>query len=165
MKYLVLPLILLISYGYAQEINNTITDAKSDKDYLIGVCNKDGFQKVGFNNYYDTAYSNYVPDPEILNELSQKIAGLSITIVMATWCHDSHLQVPRFYKILDQLKFPVENIQLICVDKEKRAGKLSISELNIKRVPTIIFLRTDEEQGRIIESPEKSLEKDMLKYI
>jgi hypothetical protein len=35
--------------------------------------------------------------------------------------------------------------------------------MNIERVPTFIFKRGGEEIGRIIETPDESLEADMLK--
>ena len=45
-------------------------------------------------------------------------------------------------------------------------GLLNETEgLNIEKVPTFIFYKNGIEIGRIIESPEKSIEKDFLKIL
>jgi thiol-disulfide isomerase/thioredoxin len=88
---------------------------------------------------------------------------VDITIVMGTWCSDSRREVPRFYKLFENLDFNIDDIKLINVDTKKEAEGTTVSELNIERVPTFIFKRGGEEIGRIIETPDESLEADMLK--
>jgi thiol-disulfide isomerase/thioredoxin len=90
---------------------------------------------------------------------------VNITVVMATWCSDSRREVPRFYKIVSKLDYNAESIKLINVDREKEAKGTSVSKLGIERVPTFIFYRGKAEIGRIIESPEESLEEDMFKIL
>ena len=84
---------------------------------------------------------------------------------MGTWCSDSQREVPRFFKILDQLAFNFNNITLIGVNRAKQADNTEVNELNIELVPTIIFFIDGKEIGRIIESPEENLEKDMVKIL
>ena len=88
-----------------------------------------------------------------------------ITIVMATWCSDSRREVPRFYKILDFLKFNNDNTTLINVNSAKKTSDIDISTINIQRVPTIFFYINNNEIGRIIETPKISLEKDMVNIL
>ena len=90
---------------------------------------------------------------------------ITMTIVMGTWCSDSRREVPRFYKILDLIEFPSNSIDLISVNREKTVPDGDISELEILFVPTFIFYREETEIGRIIEIPEKTLEKDFLGII
>ena len=54
---------------------------------------------------------------------------------------------------------------VIAVNKNKKAEGTDVDILNIEKVPTIIFFKNGEELGRIIETPNESLEKDMLKII
>lgn len=84
---------------------------------------------------------------------------------MGTWCSDSREQIPAFYKILDELNYPSDKVTLICVDRKKKGLSNEADGLNIELVPTIIFYRNGEEIGRIIETPQESLEKDLLGII
>jgi len=104
-------------------------------------------------------------DYETLNQLEGKTDDISITIVMGTWCSDSREQIPSFYKILNELNYPTDKITLICVDRNKKGLSDEVSNLNIELVPTIIFYRNGKEIGRIIETPQESLEKDLLRII
>ena len=80
---------------------------------------------------------------------------------MGTWCSDSRREVPRFYKILDSLNFPSAKVKLIMVDRKKEAAGIDISPFNIELVPTMIFYNDGLEDGRIIETPKETLEKDL----
>ena len=79
---------------------------------------------------------------------------------MGTWCGDSQEQVPRFYRVLDEAKIDCKSMKVICVDGQKQCSDVQFEDYNIERVPTFIFYRKDKEIGRIIESPEVSLEED-----
>ena len=81
---------------------------------------------------------------------------------MATWCGDSKREVPRFYKILDALNFSEKKMQVISVDRNKKAEGFDLTSMNITRVPTFIFYKENKEIGRITERPTKSLEEDMF---
>lgn len=106
-------------------------------------------------------YEGYVPDPQIMDQLRAiDISGISIVIVMGTWCPDSRREVPRFMKILDQWGFPSASVRFIGVDIDKAAPLDDFPELGIARVPTIIFYENKSEKGRIIEVPVTSLEQD-----
>ncbi len=82
---------------------------------------------------------------------------------MGTWCSDSRREVPRFKKILDLLNYPAEKVKIFAVNRDKKIEKEDISGLRIEFVPTFIFYSDGKETGRIVETPYKSLEADMLK--
>jgi len=84
---------------------------------------------------------------------------------MGTWCSDSRREVPNFYKILDKLNYPDNKITLINVDRKKNGIEIDVSKLNIELVPTFIVYRNNTEIGRIIETPNESLERDLLKIL
>jgi len=114
---------------------------------------------------YDTEYPAYIPDPEITGQLKTLLENVQTTIVMGTWCSDSRLQVSRFFKITDSAGIAEDSIQLICVDETKRTDDGLADLLNIVSVPTFIFMEDDQETGRIIESPESTLENDMIELL
>ena len=167
-KTIILILIILIhKCGMAQqEINKIIFDEMADQEILLGIGNKDGLTTAPFNDWFQLEYNSYEIDKETLDKLDRnKFKTLEVEIIMGTWCSDSRREIPRFYKISDYLELDSEIIFLVGVNKEKKAGRIPISRFEIELVPTFIFYNDGNEIGRIIESPEGSLEIDMLKII
>lgn len=163
MKPVVWILALLFSTGLmAQEKNKTVIDQDLNEKVLIGECNRKGLESDVFSEYFNSGYEAYKPDQEIIKKLKDLKKGVEVTIVMGSWCGDSQEQVPKFYKILDEIGMKDSKVNLIAVNRKKTAGDKDISNLNIERVPTFIFYRKGREIGRIVESPSSSLEKDML---
>ena len=164
MKTLTTLILLLLAMNIsAQDINKKIADPSRNKTVLINECTREGLTAFPeFEERYAIEYPAYVPDSLTLDSLKPLIKEQKITIVLGTWCGDSKLQVPRFFKILDALQVSEKNITLICVDVHKKAENGLIDPLKIERVPTFILYEKGQEIGRIIESPKISLEKDLL---
>ncbi len=163
MKYLITIILIFLSFTIELRAQSeSITDENKSRDILVGKFERADLQKGSFAKYFFDEYNQYEPDKEVLNQVKKGIFTQSVTIVLGTWCHDSKEQVPRFFKILDQIDYNTQLIEIICVDKNKTAGPVDISELNIVKVPTFIFYRDGAETGRIIETPNLTLEKDIL---
>ena len=167
MKKLISAILLLFAMNAsAQEINKKIQDDAGNILGLINTCTREGLSTIPeMKSRYDVEYPNYQPDSATLTALKPLLKGKKIAIVMGTWCGDSHLQVPHFYKILDMLEVSEKETTLICVDRSKKAENGLIDQLNILHVPTFIFTENGKEIGRIIESPRETLEKDMLSIL
>lgn len=116
-------------------------------------------------NRYDLEYPRYQPDEVLIEQLKTLLVKKTIIIVMGTWCGDSQVQVSRFYKIIDTLDFPAEQIELICVDETKNNGHGLTDGLHITRIPVFIFEENQLELGRITESPLTTLENDMVEIL
>jgi hypothetical protein len=166
-KLLFLALLLIPVITFAQELNQKITDEKKGNEMLIGYCNRDGFASVNsnFDSAFKAEYPIYKADEATLKQLAEKLKGVEITVVMATWCSDSKEWVPRFYKIMDNLDFAFKNLTLICVDRSKKAPGTNVEELKVELVPTFIFYRNKAELGRIVEVPADLMEKEILKIL
>jgi thiol-disulfide isomerase/thioredoxin len=149
---------------FAQELNQKIIDPRLNKEILYGYCDRQGLQKGEFGKVFDEYYQIYEPDKAVLEQLKLKQDGVEILIVLGTWCSDSQEQVPRFFKILDKIKFSKKAVQMICVDRNKQAGETDLVNYNVQRVPTFIFYRKGREIGRIVETPYSTLEKDLLMF-
>ena len=54
---------------------------------------------------------------------------------------------------------------MLAVDRDKKAGDCDINYLKVELFPTIILYKEDIEVGRIVESPRKSLEEDLVNII
>ena len=149
---------------FSQEINKKIIDPRLDKEILYGYCDRSGLEKGEFGKSFDEYYKIYEPDQAILDSLKLKKKGVEILIILGTWCSDSQEQVPKFFKILDKIKFDRKSIEMICVNRDKDAGDVETVNYNIQKVPTFIVYRKGREIGRIVETPYTSLEKDLLMF-
>ncbi|MCX6234841.1 MAG: thioredoxin [Bacteroidetes bacterium] len=149
----------------AQEKNKIIMDSILQKEVLVGYCTREGLQTGEFAKSYTTEYRYYNPNPKICATLGKYINKYKITVVLGSWCSDTKEQVPRFFKVMDQLKYKERKLTLICVDRAKTARTMDISGLKIEKVPTFIIYKRKCEIGRIIETPLISLEDDLLDII
>ncbi|MNI55833.1 hypothetical protein D3C85_1095870 [compost metagenome] len=112
---------------------------------------------------YDPLYKAYIPDAATMIELKKLIKNEKIKIVFGTWCGDSKVNVPNFFKVLDDLHFKQKNVEIITVDGNKKAENGILDGLEILRVPTfIVYDKKGKELGRIIEGPKTTLEGDLL---
>lgn len=152
---------------YSQEINRTRIDDKSQLEVLIGKCDRVGLKSDLFKTYFEPEYASYNPDAATITSLKSLLANknVKVIIVMGSWCGDSQEQVPRFYKIADAIGLADTNITLYCVDRAKKSDKGETDNLKITLVPTFIFYIGAVEIGRITETPQVSLEKDLLGII
>jgi thiol-disulfide isomerase/thioredoxin len=147
-----------------QELNQKIIDPKHGKEILIGYCNRPGLEKGEFGKYFEEYYSAYEPDRTVTNELKPRQEGIEILIVLGSWCSDSQEQVPRFFKILDIIRFNKKSVQIVAVNSSKEGGTVDLVNYNIQNVPTFVIFRKGREIGRIIEKPFMTLEKDLLMF-
>lgn len=168
-KIFIISVIIIsaICNSFSQDINKRIQNNTSNDEILIGLCNRQGLQSGKFAGWFSEEYGyyNYLMERTTLDSIKSIIDSFQITLVMGTWCDDSKEQVPRFYSILDYLKYNYKNLTLYCVDRNKKTMANETDKLQILKVPTIIFFYKHKEIGRIIEKPVKSLEKDMVQII
>jgi thiol-disulfide isomerase/thioredoxin len=164
-KYLSIFLIL-VSTAAAQDTNKVIIDKESGKNILIGYCTREAFEDTNFSWWFNSEYEIYKPDSASLNQLQPLLEKIEISAIIGTWCSDSRREFPRFLKILDQTGFHQENLTIIAVNEDKKIPGSNIPEkYDLQLVPTFIFYRDGSELGRIQESPEETLEKDIVKIL
>jgi len=159
--FFITVLIVFCTNLYAQKFNTLTTDAKTDKPMLIGYTTLDAFTDTSFSWWWNPEYNMYDVDSTEVEKLKVILKDIDITIVMGTWCSDSRVEVPHFYKILDEINYPREKVTLINVNREKQGLENEVEKLDIILVPTFIFYKAGEEIGRIVETPYETLEKDM----
>jgi len=162
MKIILIVLLLTGSMTFCQ-INKIVEDTKTGKPMLIGKTTRDAFQNKNFSEWYNSEYTKYEVNKGRLAASEDKIKNKSIKIVMGTWCSDSRREVPRMLKILDIIGVPKEQITIVNVDRNKKGITNEVDKLNIKLVPTFILYEDEKEIGRIIETPEETLEKDLVR--
>ncbi len=165
LKYLI-PLAIIISTIQlnAQDFKIT-TDEKNSEPLILGYCPASIIIDSLFKDTWTTEYDNYKPDYKTLDSLEGKLENVNIKIVFRSTCSDSREQLPRLFKILNELNYDVNSITLIGVSREKQGLSNETEGLEIELVPTIIFYKDGSEIGRIVETPVESLEKDLLRII
>ena len=115
--------------------------------------------------WFEEGKQKYVPDENTVQALLPYSRHLRFIVVMGTWCSDSQMHVPRFFKLMGALQIPEERIELIGVDRKKQCSKADLSALHVGYVPTFVVLYQGKEVGRIVENPEVSLEQDLLQML
>ena len=142
--------------------------ASKDKDgNLIGVATKKDFQQEPYGSeWFNDFYSYYETDKDIIDQLKPYLKDLQIKAFMGTWCGDSKRETPNFYKILDETNFNYKNLEMVTVNRKKKANGLE-NGYNILRVPTFIFYKDGKEIGRFVEHAvgNSTIEKDFLKIV
>ena len=157
--YLLIILLTVISAQSPQIIN----DSKKDNPMLIGLSQRSDYEhSEHFKQWFNEEYESYEIDEETLYLTSAIEDEIKIECFMGTWCEDSRREVPRFYKILDQIKFNEKNLKIVSVDRGKVSPGGEEKGKNIHHVPTMIFYSQGQELGRIIEYPVGTLEEDVV---
>ena len=144
-------------------------DFDTENPFLLGKIDKEGLTSKSYNEWFTENYNNYDLNEDLIKEIAKTLNNYQITIFMGTWCGDSKLEVPRFYKILEACNYPMEQLNVIALSRKPYMYKKSPNHyeagLNIHRVPTFIFYKNRNEVNRIIEHPIETLENDILKII
>ena len=164
-KYFILFLIIISAIQIKAQDYKIIPDEKNGEPLILGYCPASVMGDSLFDSTWTTEYDNYQLDFETLDSLEGKLDNINIKIVFRSTCSDSREQLPRFFKILNELNYNVNTITLIGVNREKQGLSNEAEGLEIEFVPTIIFYKDGNEIGRIVETPYESLEKDLLKIL
>ena len=74
---------------------------EEQNDLLIGSIDKNDLQQAPHSAWFDPMYQSYKPNQKALETIRENINDYNIKMFMGTWCADSQLEVPKFYKLLD----------------------------------------------------------------
>ncbi|MGB1043226.1 MAG: thioredoxin domain-containing protein [Tenacibaculum sp.] len=163
-KLVLIPCFLFAFSVVGQQVNFTTTDAKGNP-ILLGKTNKDAFKNESFS-WFNINYNNYLTNDKVINHLKDSLNNSTIKVFYGSWCGDSKRELPKFYKVIDEVDFDKNKLEVIAVDKKPEAYKTSPNGeekgLNIHRVPTFIFYKNNKEIGRIVESPKQDFERDIF---
>ncbi|MEW6456288.1 MAG: thioredoxin family protein [Acidobacteriota bacterium] len=107
----------------------------------------------------------YVPKQEIVNQLKDVKKEILIEVILGTWCPDSETHVCSFIKVIDLVSNKKIKVKYFGISRGKTEPEYLIKDKNILKVPTFIVYIDGKEKGRIIETPEKTIEEDLLNII
>lgn len=146
---------------------NREVDTTNDGKMLLGHQAKSQFLKEPYSQWYVQEHDDYAVDQKAIDELKkEKLNSYGLTVVLGTWCEDSHRELPRLFKILETVGYPESKLTLIAVNRKKEAPGGEENIYNIQMVPTIIVQKYGKEIGRIVESTQSGyIERDLLEIL
>ena len=156
MRNYFLALLLLIFNSCNESFNYNLIDGEVDKDYLFNSKNTKWFPKN---------YDSYKSDIFLSENNFDNIDNFIIELYMGVTCHDSEREIPRLIKILDEINFPDNQLNIFLLKRDKTSDYEYEKGKNITNTPTIIFYKDSIEINRIVEFPIETLERDIYKII
>ncbi len=156
-----ITLFFVISSFFLFSLTSCNDDSVNKKEALVGKFTwTEWQQKAGWDDY---EAADYIPDSNVIENL--KIIDkedIRVIIFTSNWCPDCSLQMPRIMKIFKQIGIDYSVIDIYGLSYDKKEPTNEYLKYEIKWVPTIIILRNNNiEMGRIVETPEKTLEDDL----
>ena len=145
-------------------VNQEILGDEGDT-ILVGKLNRAAWELPNYKGWFDEEYTAYEIDLATLDSIREELTKRDLLVFLGSWCSDSRREIPRLYKILDVSSYDFEQLQVVALDDNednyKKSPQHEEEGWDIEFVPTIIVLEEGKEIGRIVESPEESLELDL----
>lgn len=167
MRSLTLVLLFIFSGSslHSQIINREFPE-KDGSIKLLGQATYGRLKAPPFDGWFVKNESSFQPADSAVETFQNALRQVdSITLFMGTWCGDSKREVPRLTKLLNEAGFDMKKLKIICLDNTfsnyKQSPEKEQMNLNIHRVPTVIFQKDGSELGRIVESPVDSYSADL----
>lgn len=157
--------IILCGYVIIKAFHSNAQDSTSAHEVITGHTKVEHLENNSEHNWFSKNYTEYKYDTAAVNSLKKFGKDYTIVVVGGTWCPDTHNELPKFYKVIDDGGIPRENVKLFFVDREFKSPDMTSKKYKIKHVPTFIVYKGTKEEGRIVTHPTKSIEVDLVKIV
>jgi thiol-disulfide isomerase/thioredoxin len=169
MKQLLLAAAMLLTINVMAQTSKSDFDISKDAEngavVYKGQISFDDLGKEGSFGWLKRGSDAYKPDTNAVKYLKKNLVNYEIVVFMGTWCEDSQNLIPKFYKLLQVIGYPMGKLTMYGVDRAKTAKYIEHRLYKIEKVPTIIVYRNHSELGRITELVKKSIETDLINII
>jgi thiol-disulfide isomerase/thioredoxin len=131
---------------------HALADLKSSKSY----------------DWLNNASGNYQSRDSVIHKLRVLVKeneGITFLSFVATWCTDTHLLLPQFETLLEQLQLSEGVTQYYFLDLNKKSPEGLEQKYKIEYVPTFIVLQNGKELGRIVEKINRPIEEEVLSIL
>jgi len=162
-----LTISFLFSCNNSKKSNSSSSDENVKEEYvdLLGFFKRKELNKEPHGFWFKENYEYYNLDHEIANQIKPLIKDIEITVFMGTWCSDSRIHSPAFFKLMDYLKVRDRKLELIAMTIDKTTPDSLEKNQDIINIPTFIFKKDGKEINRIVEFPIESIEKDIFEIL
>jgi thiol-disulfide isomerase/thioredoxin len=107
----------------------------------------------------------YQPKPDCLEKLGALAREVKIEIYLGTWCSDSKAHVSAYFKVLEMADTPLLQTAYIGIPEDKGKRAPYYRGKDILKLPTFLVFVDGREAGRIVETPAKSVEEDLVRIL
>jgi thiol-disulfide isomerase/thioredoxin len=165
MRILFLALAIFVSMH--TQAQSTFDKAINDRNELVftGQFTFTDLQQEESFKWMQEGIEAYQPGAEAIGYLKAELNKYQLVVFMGTWCEDSHNLIPKLYKVLTEVGYPLQKLTLYGLNREKKGKGTAHEEYKVLFVPTIIVLSDGKEIGRITETVRKSVEADLSTII
>ena len=166
MAKILLPLLaLFLSFCKNPSAHTAKRVPDGDSVILVGTASMDSLNNAPFDAWFKPGIATAKPNQDNIAALKPLLKDVEILTFLGTWCEDSKREVPKFVKILESAGYPVEEVRVVAMTRDKNTPQNYEEGLDITNVPTFIFYKDGKELNRIVEFPIEDLESDMLKIL
>jgi hypothetical protein len=130
---------------------------------LVGPLTREAL--LAANPDWQAVAAAYQPKPDLVDRLRACGREVRIEVFLGTWCSDSKAHVSALFKVLEMADSPLFRVVLIGVPEDKDKREPYYGGRDIVKLPTFLILVDGREIGRIVETPERSLEEDLLRIL
>ncbi len=165
-KILIAFIGLFIASIFTFKIQAQETEQKNiDFRYTGELTQEDLVNSPYTNRWFNPRFERYNPDSESMEIIKNNINDFEIIMFMGAWCPDSHREVPRVFKILEESGYDMDDITVYTLNNRKQSEEQLEKKYNVTNVPTIIFLKDGKEINRFVERARETIAKDMAKIV
>ena len=156
--------IFIVMQAQAQ---TTFDKAINDRNELVytGQFTFTDLQQEEAFTWFAKGAEEYKPSAKPMSVLQKELNKYTLVVFMGTWCEDSHNLIPKLYKVLQDADYPIQQLTMYGLDREKNGRGNAHETYKALYVPTIIVLDDGKEIGRITETVRKSVEADLAAIV
>jgi thiol-disulfide isomerase/thioredoxin len=107
----------------------------------------------------------YEPKPDAVEKLRAFADPVRIEVYLGTWCPDSRAHVSEFFKVLDRAGNPRLQAIYTAVPRDRSRRPPYYAGRAIERLPSFLIFIGGREKGRIVETPRRSVEEDLVEIL
>ena len=137
-------------------------DRKTEKPLLRGQIT---FKDITTESAFSWIHDEYQANENVVTKLKKLLPKYRLVVFIGTWCEDTQALLPQLYSTLQDASFDFNALEMYGLNRAKKGLNSEHDIYNIQRVPTIIIMDRFKEVGRIVESVNTSIEKDLLEIL
>ena len=107
----------------------------------------------------------YEPNFRAIDGIHDFAKSARIKVFLGTWDANGNAPVAAFIKTIEMAFNPAIKVEWIGVSRNLKDPAEALRAYGVDKVPTFIVWVDDKERGRIVESPENSLEEDLASVL
>ena len=127
------------------------TDIENGSKVLKGLLTRADIDKDTSYKWFQQNYKLGQADAPAVAAFQKNADKFQLVVFFGTWCEDSQILLPVFYRLIDKSGIAETSITLIGTDRPKTTLDNLHTVFNIINVPTFIVMKDGKEIGRVVE--------------